>query len=61
MMVASAVLAAQKAARQAQSPLAELVVCFEGLKLVARDMRGGAIVFLERQSEIAQPSSAVKG
>jgi hypothetical protein len=56
--IATAVLAAQKAARQNHSPLSELVVCFDGLKLVARDMRGGAIVFLERQSEIPQPLGA---
>ena len=55
--IASAVLAAQKAARQNHSPLSELVVCFDGLKLVARDMRGGAIVFLERQAEITQPQN----
>ena len=58
--IATAVLAAQKAARQNHSPLSELVVCFDGLKLVARDMRGGAIVFLERQSELAQSSNGAK-
>ena len=58
--IATAVLAAQKAARQNHSPLSELVVCFDGLKLVARDMRGGAIVFLERQSGIAPPPGAAK-
>ena len=58
--IASAVLAAQKSARQGNSPLTDLVISFAGLKLVARDMRGGAIVFLERQSDIAQPPNAAK-
>lgn len=33
-------------ARDAQLPLSELVVHFGGLKIVAREMRGGAIIFL---------------
>jgi hypothetical protein len=58
--IATAVLAAQKVARQAQMPLSELVVSFQGLKLVARDMRGGAIVYIERQAEIVQPPHAIQ-
>ena len=40
------VLQAFRTAREAQVPLTELVVQFASLKLTARDMRGGAIVFL---------------
>jgi hypothetical protein len=58
--IATTVLAAQKSARQAQLPISELVVSFQGLRLVARDMRGGAIVFLERQVEIVQPPQSIE-
>lgn len=57
--IATTVLAAQRAAREAQLPLTELTVSFEGLKLVARDLRGGAIIFLERQTELASPPDAL--
>src|SRR5688500_13856777 len=58
--IANIVLAAQRAALDAKVPLTELVVCFEGLKLVARDLRGGAIVFLERQAELVQVPNAIQ-
>ena len=40
------VLQAFRAARAAQLPLSELIVQFSSLKLTARDLRGGAIIFL---------------
>ena len=40
------VLASFKAAQEAQVPLRELVADFSALKLTARALRGGAIIFL---------------
>jgi hypothetical protein len=40
------VLQTFRAAQAARLPLSELVVHFASLKLTARDLRGGAIVFL---------------
>ena len=40
------VLAAFKSAQDAQLPLSELIVHFSSLTLTARELRGGAIVFL---------------
>ena len=44
------VLASFRAAREAQLPLTELIVHFSALKLMARELSGGAIVFLTPQS-----------
>ena len=43
--VGDQVLAAFRSAKQVQMPLAELVIHYAALKLVAREQRGGAIVF----------------
>jgi hypothetical protein len=40
-------------AQAAQLPLAELVVHYGSLKIVARELRGGAIVFLSTKSLIS--------
>jgi len=40
------ILAVFQSAKQAESPLTELLVHYSALKLHAREMRGGAIVFL---------------
>ena len=40
-------------AQAAQLPLAELVVYYGSLKIVARELRGGAIVFLSPKSPIS--------
>src|SRR5687768_13550681 len=58
--IADVVLAAHRAARAAKVPVTELVVSFEGLKLVARDLRGGAIVFLERQAELVRVPDTIE-
>ena len=47
------VLATFREAQAAQLPLAELVVHYGSLKIVARDLRGGAIVFLSPRSLIS--------
>ncbi len=44
------VIASFSAARQAQMPLAEIIVYFAALKILARELRGGAIIFLMPQS-----------
>lgn len=44
------VLAAFRLAKEAEMQLAELVIQFPKLKLVAREQRGGALVFLTPQS-----------
>jgi hypothetical protein len=47
--IAQRVLAAFRAAQDAQIPLAELVAEYSTLKMTARSLRGGAIVFLSPQ------------
>jgi hypothetical protein len=44
------VLATFRAAKRAQTPLGELIIYYGALKLLARELRGGAIVFLMPQS-----------
>lgn len=44
------VLAAFRSAEQAEMRLAELVIQYPKVKLVAREQRGGALVFLTPQS-----------
>jgi len=44
------VVASFGAARQAHMPLSEIVVYFAALKILARELRGGAIIFLMPQS-----------
>ena len=48
--IAAQVLITFREARTAQLPLAELVVRYASLKVTAREMRGGAIVFLSPQT-----------
>lgn len=45
-------------ARAAQLPLNELIVHFGGLKIVARELRGGALVFLSPVTPITPARSA---
>jgi hypothetical protein len=49
------VIASVGAARKAQMPLAEITFYFAALKILARELRGGAIIFLMPQSP-NQPS-----
>ena len=44
--ISLAVLATFQTARDAQVPLGELIAEFSSLKLTARELRGGAIIFL---------------
>jgi hypothetical protein len=43
------VLATFRSAQEAQLPLSELIVHFSSLTLTARELRGGAIIFLSPQ------------
>lgn len=52
------VIASFKAAKLAQMPLSELVVHYSALKLLARELRGGAMIFLMPQT-LKQPSKLV--
>jgi len=45
-------------ARTANLPLAELIVHFTAFKIVAREMRGGAIVFLTPKNTITAPNQS---
>ena len=44
------VLSFFRAAQHAQMPMAELIVYYSVLKLTARELRGGAIIFLAPQN-----------
>jgi hypothetical protein len=44
------VLTSFRVARQAQIPLAEVIINYAALKLLARELRGGAIVFIMPQT-----------
>ena len=44
------VLTSFKAARQSQLPLSEVIINYAALKLLARELRGGAIVFIMPQT-----------
>jgi hypothetical protein len=44
------VLASFDAAKKAQMPLSELIIHYSALKVLARELRGGAIIFLMPQS-----------
>ena len=44
------VLACFRGAQQAQVPVKELIVNYPALKLTARELRGGAIIFLNPQT-----------
>jgi hypothetical protein len=48
--ITTAVLATFQAAREAQMPLTEIVADYSALKLTARELRGGAIIFLAPRS-----------
>lgn len=50
------VLATFREAKQAQLPLCELVVNYPSLKITARELRGGALIFLEPRSPFASCS-----
>lgn len=48
--IGTQVLASFRAAKKAQMPLTEILIQYSALKLMARELRGGAIIFLMPQS-----------
>jgi hypothetical protein len=54
------VLASFRIAKKAQIPLSEIIVQFSALKLLAKELRGGAIIFLMPQSHGHNPKSNSK-
>jgi len=48
-------LAAFQDAASAQLPLSEIVINYSSLKITARELRGGAIVFLSAKGHLASP------
>jgi len=56
--IAKEILSVFREARAAQMPLAEVSLDFAGLQISARDMQGGAIIFLSPKNPLATPSSA---
>ena len=48
--IATSVLQAFKSSQTAQLPLSELIVHYPSLKVTARELRGGALVFLSPQT-----------
>jgi hypothetical protein len=51
--IAQQVIAAFRGAEEAQLPLLELHINYPSLKIVARELRGGAIVFLSPRTPYA--------
>ena len=51
--IAKEVLSVFREARTAQMPLAEVSLDFAGLQISARDMQGGAIIFLSPKNPLA--------
>jgi hypothetical protein len=54
--IATQVLAVFRSAQTAQLPLSELVIRCSSLKITARELRGGAIIFLAPQTLSSKPS-----
>ena len=48
--IATQVLAAFRSAQAVEAPLTEVIINYSCLKLIARELRGGAIVFLVPQT-----------
>ena len=55
--IANSVIVLFRKARTAQMPLTELNIQFASLQISAKEMRGGAIVYLSPKSSYTAPSS----
>jgi hypothetical protein len=51
--IGRAVLTLFREAREAQMPLAEVTIQFVSLRITARELRGGAVIFLFPQSALS--------
>jgi hypothetical protein len=54
--IGSQILSVFRSAQEAQLPLFEISVRYSSLKITARELRGGAIVFLAPQTLSSKPS-----
>ena len=52
------VLALFREARMAQMPLAEISIHFASLNITARELRGGAVIFLVPQTAFSPPATS---
>lgn len=50
--ISATVLTIFKDAREAALPLSEIIVRYDGFKITARELRGGAIVFLKPKQSL---------
>lgn len=55
--LAQRIVAAFRQARDARQPLSELVIHYAAFKITARELRGGALVFLNTKQSDPQPST----
>jgi hypothetical protein len=55
--IAQRVMTTFRSARTVHQPLSELIVEFPALRLTARELRGGAIVFLAPHGVLSQPAN----
>lgn len=53
--IGTRVLQAFRLAHQAQMPLTEVTIQYSALKILARELRGGAIIFMSPQNFDASP------
>ncbi|MDB6065855.1 MAG: hypothetical protein JWR26_2063 [Pedosphaera sp.] len=53
--IATQVLALFRSAQTAQLPLTEIIIRYSSLKMTARELRGGAIIYLAPQTLASQP------
>jgi hypothetical protein len=58
--IAKEILSLFREARAAQMPMAEVSLDFAGLKVSARDMQGGAIVFLSPKNPLETTPAGAK-
>ena len=56
--ISSRVLAAFQEATAAQLPLAQIVISYPSLKITARELRGGAIVFLSPRTPFSSANKS---
>jgi hypothetical protein len=55
--IGAQVVATFREAQEARLPLAQVTVHFASLKIIARELRGGAIIFLSPQSRVSATST----
>jgi len=59
-VIGSDVMELLRDARVGQMPLAEVSLCFGSLRLTARELRGGAIIFMFPQTALSLPPTLTR-